>query len=456
MAVAPLQLVRILELFQPRVDAVNAALNPMLVDSALPIDRRLRTVSQGLLDVHGGIVAAYVKVLREADYTRLKGLHRNPVSLCNLALANIARQFEIALLIAAAAPPEMWRHAQLIYHWAMASVPHDSTLPASAASMQRHLKSMLALAAAQPESFVAAEVRFLHNYLYAFASQVELNSAIPPSSDTWYWVEENREHGPTAIVRRPPPPGVRILFFSCRELGRGALEHVERLGSGESAEALGLPPEAAEPAFREALRRAAGRWVTPPRRHTQRRGTSNRVQVCTDLSALWHHQRGDGQLIADAVGVTATNWMMLNESPGGLAIMHVSGNTSGLVAGSALAVQAAENHPWNLCVVRWARSDNPEHIELGLELLAHAAEAVRLARPGADPAEAFRLPPLPALKRGETLLVRRGFFAAKEFTLVSDDSKRIQISECVPGELLLQTSSLELFEFNRDFSPSAG
>jgi hypothetical protein len=201
----------------------------------------------------------------------------------------------------------------------------------------------------------------------------------------------------------------------------------------------------------------------PPKRHANRRGSTSRVRVSTDLPGLWRHQRGGAAPAANAVGVTATDWMMLNESPGGLAIMHVSGDIHGIAAGSALAVQPAAEQPWGLCLVRWARSDNPEHFELGLELVAAAAEAVRLVRHGDSDGksaedrtvEAFRLPPMAAVKRGEALLVAPGVHQSGGFTLVSENAERIQLTECSPGTLLLRTASIELFEFSRDFSPAS-
>ena len=463
MGVAPLQLLRILELFQPRVNAVNAAIKPLLREASLPVERRLRTISQGLLDVHGGIAAAYGKVMHEADGGRLQSLHRNPTSLGALAIGNLAQQMEVALLISAPAPPDMWRMAQAIYHWTMAATPHDSTLPEGANAVLRQFKAMLALSAAQPESFTPAELDFLLAYLREFADQIEFAEMLPAKNqtETWYWINDNRDQAPCAVVRRPPLARGRNVCFSCRELGRSALEHVEHLDTGEHPQALGLDERAAAPALRQALHRAAGRWVSPPKRHMSRRGANNRVQVCTDLPALWRHQRGDSHPVANAVGVTATDWMMLNESPGGLAIMHVSGNTHGIVAGAALAVQPAADQPWGFCLVRWARSDNPEHLELGLELVAPAAEAVRLVRhdgggelAGEAATEAFRLPPVAATQRGEALLAVPGIHQAGRFTLVSESRDRIQLTDCTPGALLLQTSSVELFEFTRDFSPS--
>jgi len=464
MGVAPLQLLRILELVQPRVNVVNAALKPLLRETSLPVDRQLRTISQGLIDVHGGIAAAYDKVIREADCERLQSLRRNPTSLGALAIDNLAQQMEVALLISSPAPPDMWRNAQASYHWTMKATPHDSTLPEGANAVLCQFKTMLALAAAQPESFTPAELDFLLAYLRELATQVEFADALPASgaAETWYWVNDGRDQPPGAIVRRPPPAGGRNVFFSCRELGRSALEHIERLGAGESPHTLGLDERAATPALRQALQRAAERWVLPPKRRMARRSSNSRVQVCTDLAALWRHQRGDARSGANAAGITATDWMMLNESPGGLAIMHVSGNTGGIAAGAALAVQAAVDQPWGLWIVRWARSNNPEHLELGLELIATAAETVRLVRhnggggdlPEEATTQAFRLQPLATVQRGEALLVAPGIHQAGTFTLVSENDDRIQLTDCTPGALLLQTSSVELFEFTRDFSPS--
>lgn len=464
MGVAPLQLLRILELFQPRVNAVNTVLKPLLRSAALPVDRRLRTIAQGLLDVHGRIAAAYSKVMNEADGKRLQTLHRNPTSLCALALGNLLQQMEVALLVSAPPPPEMWRHAQAIYHWTMAAVPHDSTLPEGANAVLRHFQTMLALAAAQPESFTPGEIDFLLAYLREHAGQVELADALPPtgSKKTWYWVSEERDQPPCAVVRRMPPESVRNICCSCREMGLSALEHVEQLEADETPQALGIDGRAADPAMRQALHRAASRWVLPPKRHMARRGSTSRVQVCTDLPALWRHQRGAAASAANAVGVAATNWMMLNESPGGLAIMHVSGDIHGIAAGSALAVQPTEDQPWGLYLVRWARSDNPEHLELGLELVAPAGEAVRLVRHRSSDGrtaedvtiEAFRLPPLAAKQHGEALLAAPGIHQSGSFTLVSENAERIQLTDCTPGTLLLQTASVELFEFTRDFSPA--
>jgi hypothetical protein len=150
--------------------------------------------------------------------------------------------------------------------------------------------------------------------------------------------------------------------------------------------------------------------------------------------------------------------MILNESPSGYAIMHVAGELTGVISGSAIGLRAAKDKPWNICIVRWARSENPEHIELGLELVAPTAQAVRIARHnnGGEqaPIPALLLPPVPALSRGPALLTARGCFESGRFTLLHESSGRVQVAECTTGQLSMHTACVEIFEFDRETLPS--
>jgi hypothetical protein len=150
--------------------------------------------------------------------------------------------------------------------------------------------------------------------------------------------------------------------------------------------------------------------------------------------------------------------MVLNESASGYAIMHVAGALAGLVAGSAIGLRPASDKPWNICIVRWARSDNPEHIELGLEVIAPQAEAVRIARAGKNgetaSLPALLLPPLAAIGRGAALLTARGCFAPGPFTLLNESTGRLQLAECTASHLQMHTACVEIFEFDRLRTPS--
>lgn len=151
-----------------------------------------------------------------------------------------------------------------------------------------------------------------------------------------------------------------------------------------------------------------------------------------------------------------TEWMVLNESPTGYAVMHVAGTVEGLVPGSVIALRPAPDKPWNICVVRWMKSENPEHIELGLELVSPAARSVQLMFRNGDPAQqptpGLLLPAIPALRENPALLAPSGAFSARRFFIVSGEDK----TQVTQGRLLsmdMQTGAIELFQFESDPYP---
>jgi len=457
LAIKPLQYLKILELFQTRTGLTGSTVKPLLLDATLPVAKRLRTVAHGLMTVHEALAAGYLKVIRTAAPEKLRGLKRTPAHLCSLGLANLAQQFEVAQLISAPAPQDFWSRAQTFYRLIPTGLPPDTAPPPAVAEAELHMKGMLALAAAQPEGFSPREAAFLAEYLRNCAAALEILPAAAASAADGYWLDEVHGFPPTASSRRPPP-GDATLHFSCAALSRLARLHLSHIEQGVRPETFGLPREASFPDYRSVLARAADRWASPPKRQSHRRHHGYRVEVCTHLGPLWQQLRNGRAATETEVELPASDWMILNESPSGYAIMHVAGELAGLVAGSAIGLRTAPDKPWNICIVRWARSENPEHIELGLELVAPLAEAVRIARRGdgaeQPPIPALLLPPLPALNRSEALLTARGYFAPGQFTLINESPGRLQVTDCAAGQLAMHTACIEIFEFERSLAPA--
>jgi hypothetical protein len=455
LSIPPLQYLKILELFQSRANPTGIAVKPLLLDATLPLPDRLRTVAQGLMDVYGLLAAGYLHAARNLAPSRLQAVNRSPAQLCAHGLSNLAQQYEVALLVSTASPPDLWRTANDLFRLVHLGLPMDGTLPVEAERADRTMKSILALSAVQPENFSPREIAFLAEYLRAQAACIDIH--LPSARDDAFWLDPVRDQRPVAAVRRPPPGGAPVWHFSCTELSRTAREHLSLLADGERPEALGLPTTAISPDYRSALARAEATWAVPPRRQTNRRRNGYRVQVCTHLGPIWRQLRGTATGEQAEIELPASDWMILNESPSGYAIMHVAGALAGLVAGGALGLRASPDHPWHICLVRWARSDNPVHIELGIEVVAPHAEAVHMARSGSSgtgaPVPALLLPPLPGLRRGETLLTARGTFEPGRFTLIGETSSGIRVAECAAHQLSQHTACVELFEFERLTEP---
>ena len=150
--------------------------------------------------------------------------------------------------------------------------------------------------------------------------------------------------------------------------------------------------------------------------------------------------------------------MVINESPDGFALMHMSGHTHRLRVGDIVALQAAGKYPdatppWHVCIVRWALSENPEHIELGLQLMSTQAAAVKVAQPQARSGfvNGLILPEAPPLRLTQSLIVPAGALKEDKSTIVVLCEKdHLAIREVRATELIEQTSSVEVFSIIPD------
>lgn len=441
----PLRLLAVLELFHIRNGRIESSLRPLLLEATVPPERRLRTITQALIEARGLLAAGLLRVALEVEPRELMRPNRQPHRVCALALDNCLHQLELSSLISTVTPADLWLNAQRLYRLAC-----TTPVVVDGEQAQRLFKTMVAFACAQPQSDTAREVDFLAEYIASFASAVALSEAPPSDDGAWYWLEELRDLPPAAASRRAPPGG-HLLFIDCRALAQLAESQLQALAGGEAPSRLGLPARAAGRDYTEALRRAAKHWAHPPHREHVRHGNHQRLRVCPQFSALWRLLRGQAPEEANAAAIS--EWMMRNESAGGFAIMLVNGQIQGLQPGSALGVRLSNETRWNVCLVRWARSDNPEHVELGLERLAPSARGVQVAFAGRAPIPAMLLPPMPTLDRPETLLVARGQYAPGTFTLIEEEAGRLRIAPCTAGAPTMQTASVEIFAFVREFTP---
>jgi len=141
--------------------------------------------------------------------------------------------------------------------------------------------------------------------------------------------------------------------------------------------------------------------------------------------------------------------MVTNESPDGYALMHLSGKTSRLGAGDIVALRTENSEDWQVCIVRWALSENPEHLELGLQILATRATPAIVAFPAhGDASErqpGLLLPQLLPLRPAETLIVRTGTTqdGLRRMVLMIEQGN-LEVREVRATHLDEQTSSIEV------------
>lgn len=443
------------ELLQQRADRIDNSLTPMLLDVKLPVPIHLGTIAQGLIGLRAELGETWLKVAADANPQQLARIHRSKPQICLQGIFNLSRQLIATLLIAIPIPLNFWRNAQALYHRAHESVDPTATLPAEMSAIDTRFKAMLALNAAQPEGLAPREIAFLAEYLEIHAAVTRIDMICPESAGDWFWLDANLDQPPVSLARLGPDGGL-CLYFRFGELADLAARHLDQLNDGVPPSVLGLPLQAAGADYRNALERARQCWAAPRRRSFNRRLQGLPVEVCTQLSTLWNALETDSGLDPNSskCELTYSDWTLLNEGPLGYAIVHVVGEVTGIVPGCAVGLRTGPGAAWQICLVRWARSKSSSHVELGLEVLAPSAQPVRIqaltSRKPEPPIPALLLPALPGLNRSEAILAARVDYNARPFTLLQEHEAHLQVVECMPQRSLIETSSVEVFEFIRN------
>ncbi len=448
---------RILDLFYDRIQRLGQSLKTRLSGARLPLDKELRAIALSLVGAHERIASGYERLLGDSERLA-RSQRRNAPTVIARALRCLAEALATCHMAAGPPPANLWRRAHALAKSARGFYePTATVIPGLPLDAEKIYKGLLALAAAQPEGFTPSEIALAAEYLDHFSASVNLLPAPPADEEAWYWIDTARDRGPLPSSRRIPAKHGELLFCSFRLLARMLGEQIAALEGGTPAGNLRLPESAGAVGALVALKRLQSHWSDPPRRHTARRRNHFHARICIGLDNMRRLLAPEGAPgTAPDQAPRASEWMVTNESPSGFAAMHISGDNEGLLPGSAVALHPGGGKPWNICIVRWMKSENPEHVELGLELVAPTALPVHvLFRSGAQeqqPTPALLLPAVPALRRHRAILAPAGAISARRFFIVSgEDSVRVVQGRVLSTEV--QTGVIDVFQFEPDPYP---
>lgn len=449
------QRLKLLDLLFSQSERITQAELPRLNDVTLPLSRKLRQRVRTLQDILETLTQDYFNTLAELFDPQAESSSRLPHTSLRRAMHAIAWQVRIAHMIAAPTPLGLWQQLHAAFRTASRLGLDEFPGPNCGPSIKRIYTSILLAAIAQPVSFSAEELEFISAYIGQCTPDIELLETPPLAAEGIFWIDPDKDFPAHALIRRIPSPESKVLYFSCDALAALAQKHRTELLQGMPAELIGLPKFADTHAGPGVLNRLTRLWGHPAKRRFPRRRQSYRANLCSGLGNLWQLMKS-----ADAQ-VELSEWMVTNESPEGYALMHMSGRTEDMRVGDIVALQAndenADTQPlWHVCIIRWAMSENPEHIELGLQLLAPRATPVELAHPfelEASKIPALILPATPPLHPTQSLIVTPGLIHEKMRHIVALlEEENLSIRELQADTLREQTSSIEIFSVSPDGS----
>ncbi len=450
------QRIRLLDLLFEQAERIVLAQLPLLLDVTLPVSRKIRYrvgIVQEFLDV---LIQEYSSTLSELFDPQIASPVRPPQETLGRIMTCIAWHIRTNHLVASPNGVGVWQQLHAAYRTSrrlgLAETPGRDGEP----TIQQSYLHVLLAAIAQPASFCSSELEFITDYIASCVRTVDILENPPLDRTGVFWIALENDYPAQALARRAPPSDTFALYFACDIVARDTRQQLADLAKGAPASSLGLPDFADKPAGRGVLRRLSVLWGKPATRRFQRRRQSYRVSLCAGLEQLWQlmrHPETEGAI---------SEWMVTNESPDGYSLMHMSGETSHLRVGDVVAVRPTDEHAggpvqnWHVGIVRWAISENPEHIELGMQQLAAGAIAAQIIRPAeleAGRLSALILPEMPPLRSGQALVARTGQLGEQDNRLiVLVERENVEIHEVRPTALTEQTSSIEVFSVEPDES----
>jgi hypothetical protein len=440
-------------LYRRSSTVIDSLLPALSIDLVLPVPRKERRIVRSVLDLLQMLADDTLALFERGALAK----NAEPFGAPDLALWRsldvLARQLMISHLIAAPARAGAWQQLHQTYATAQRSQLHTVRPQGTPRSLEDVYHAAVLLGCAQPASLTPREVLFLASYFERFCRHIE---AVPNGSlraPGVFWIYPARDLPALSSLRKPVQAEGQSSGFSISGLCLLLKEQIDQLEGGALPQDLNLPDFAGTAAGRGVLQRLSMRWGDAGRRRFHRRRQNHRTLLAAGIDGLWHLSRkGEGG------NVDLSTWMITNESPEGYAVMHVSGKPGALTVGDVVTVRTALDPNWQICLVRWAISENPEHLELGLQVLAPKAVPATLALPavngGTDLQRVLILPEIPKLRSRQSLIVAAGVVPRESRKLLLlIEGQNLIVREvnrtCVDEE----TGSIEILSIEPDQSP---
>jgi hypothetical protein len=389
------------------IETVEARLL-LLSEMSLPIPRKPRQIIRNMQELLELLAKLLLTPTEEKDDTApADGICISLLALWR-ALHLLSRHLLISSLTAAPPGTGIWKQLHETYQLAeRMGVTHAVPEGATRSLMAEYYAAIL-LGCAQPTSFTGRDVYFLDTYLERFSDQVDTDiDATPESNPVTFWINPGNDAPATPYSRKHPIPETPVVSFSCHRLAALLESQLAALEAGTPPKQLNLSAFAATADGIGVMNRLIHLWGNPGKRRFPRRSQNYRGEMCFGFDSLCNLYKPGGHPVA------ASAWMITNESPDGYAVMHLSGKTRSIKVGNVAALHTKNRNSWQLCIVRWALSENQEHVELGLQILAHRAYTANVALPAEKGAKtsyrpALVLPATSLFRQNEALIVHTG------------------------------------------------
>lgn len=468
---------RFLDQYRQTIQVLLPSLQQEYAGKPLPLTEKAKQAANLARELLSELANGYKMVVVEIAQRKISfGAHKHaPVAVQRVAEA-LGEILDACYETYAPTPAGIWAELHQLYWYAVRQNLHEEEFADADArsSVNATYKRVLLTALADPYRLQHGQLRSLQPYLVRNAALAVLQPVAPTeSSHGLFLVRLDDDRPPKALAHHVGVTDARTdILLNTIPFVRALHQQLQAVEGGKDPVAAGLP-EAADPVYRELLKRLLTQWGLGPKRVFSRLRADTSTFICAGLSSLYHALAGAGEQLpaaepgdeeqveitvqvaapADRTGQHTTyncsSWHVVNESAGGVALSNDPQSVAKVRVGDLIGLRAAGGDAWGVAAVRWIQADTPGKVDLGAQFLAPRAEAIAI-RPTITAEEtpfqpALLLPEVAALKQPERIVAQRGsFHPQRELELrLHGKSRAVRATKLVE-----QTDSFEVFLFS--------
>jgi hypothetical protein len=390
-ALASREQLRTLDVLRSYTEPLLSRLEITLVGATPPIAPDVRKAAQLVDRLLRELAHAHARVVLNAmNSWSLFGYRMVLYVPLVRALDLLARRLTLAHRLYAKAPRGTWAKMHELYGLAHDWKLANREIVSPRISALAVYRKALLLDFAEPQRLAPGDLRRVNDYITKFGNAARIVPIQPFAQPTGVFVVDvlnDRAGLPIAKhagVDRLSRGFLLATVPLLRRLGR----HVRALEKGASPLEIGLPSDAAVGYYRSLLQRLLDNWTGLRRPRSPRMHFRPRAEIQIGFENAWRFlsRIGDPPSAFARIEMDrqrpATEWAVLNESPGGYALRHVRGALPAVRVGELVAVRAPDREGVSISVVRWIQSEHADHMDIGLQQLAPRLRPVMIASPG--------------------------------------------------------------------------
>lgn len=447
-----------LEAYRTAAYQVSKALIPQFSYASLPISKNQKNYADTVVKLWQEMAYGYKWALIDLQNKIINiNSDKSAALVIQRAIHAIKETAFVSYLTYHTPEKSIWSELHQLYFCAVQQNAQSLTVAETLSdneesSVNAVYTQILLLALAHPHRLCSQDIIKTDAYLQKIANEAELSAVgFVESSVGVFLIELDGSAPPSAFARKQNDLNSETdLLLITVKVAKRIHTHLKLLNDGILPNDGSLPQNALTSHYEDLLTHLINHFGKSPLRVFSRARQNDGLELGIGLQEAHYFIPKIGndykQLVVKSASIKPSRWQILNAGAGGYALRKFNSSQVSLQVGDISAIKNNETLIWELGVIRWARINELEQLDIGFELISPNVKSITLkSKKSTTGIKALLLPEISALKQQRSLILSRGEHTSGETVEVIDgETKTIALLT----KLVERTTSFERYQYS--------